>query len=610
MKTAEAEAGENLLDVLRRDGVFLEAACSGRGICGKCLVQILEGNTAVSRQERDILTDGQLAEGYRLACQVVVSQDMTVSVPDGKAEIQVLGIGEERVDAVSSAGCEKAGGEAKSDAVSGMECEQAECEGKQAECGGKQAECEGKQAECEGKRAECGGKQADADFDDKEKQTVSSGGEKKQLCVQKMDGCIAVDIGSTTLAAVLTDLSGKILAQAAAVNSQRSYGADVISRIQAANEGRGRQLKECICRDLESLFCRLIRKLEGNVRILRIAAAGNTTMLHLLRGYSCEGLGRFPFEPVNLGLECLDYRELFADIEQCRFAKVYLLPGMSVFVGADITAGLYSSGFWQTPEIETAFFLDLGTNGEMAFGNGGGFVTASAPAGPAFEGGGLSCGMPSVPGAVSNVSYLYHRVRIQTVGQKKPCGICGTGALEAAAALLKEGLMDAQGLLCPALFETGLVLARREDGSNICLTQADIRKIQMAKAAVRAGIDILLKKYREVYRSRAAGEDAPFLSGTGEENGQIPGKIYLAGGFGYYLSAETAIAVGLFPKEWKDRIVLCGNTCLKGAAAFLSDEECAGEMEEICRRNDSVRLEGERDFEEIYVRNMGFEREE
>ena len=380
-KTVTAAEGANLLDVLRENGVFTEAACNGRGICGKCRVQIRKETVQEEQKNRDAVS-GQLQDRYCLACQVRVHENLTVCVPDTEAgiaaDIQVLGLCSKGNDNQTADESSPAGSEA----------------------------------------VQCG------------HQTQYSCGK----CVT--DAYIAVDIGSTTLAAVLTDMSGGILAQAVAVNSQRRFGADVISRMQASNEGKGRQLKECICRDLEELFGRLISSREGNVRILKIAAAGNTTMLHLLRGYSCEGLGRFPFEPVSLELECLDYGELFAGIPQCRSAKVYLLPGMSAFVGADITAGLYSSGFWQTPE--TAFFLDLGTNGEMAFGSRDGFVTASAPAGPAFEGGGLSCGMPSVPGAVSKVSYLYHRLRVQTVGQKKPCGICGTGALEAAAALLAD----------------------------------------------------------------------------------------------------------------------------------------------------------------------------
>lgn len=407
------------------------------------------------------------------------------------------------------------------------------------------------------------------------------------------EAAIAVDLGSTTLAAVLLDTDGKLLAQASAVNSQRAYGSDVISRIQAANEGKQEQLCACICRDLRELFVTLLRAYGEPAQVMRIAIAGNTTMLHLLRGYSCEWLGQAPFAPVSLEAECLPFDSLFAQTEGCGDSLVYLLPGISTFVGADITAGLYSSGFWQADSHHPAFFIDLGTNGELAFGSRDGYVTTSTAAGPAFEGARLSCGVPGIPGAICKVSYLYHRVRIQTIGRKKPCGVCGTGAMEAAAALLSEGMMDADGLLAPQIFEKGMMLAKREDGSGIFLTQADIREIQMAKAAIRAGIEILYKRYQEMA--------AP----VGRE--QV-GRIYLAGGFGYGLSPETAVSIGLFPAEWKERVVPVGNTSLKGAVEFLTDRRCAGELEEIRGKNRSVRLESDADFQEIYVREMRFPR--
>lgn len=526
-QTFTAEAGANLLDICRQQQIPVEAACNGRGICGKCRVQVIQGNVPAAEEERRVFTAQEIADGYRLACRVRVMSDLTVRLfsQQNAMEIQMP---------------EPAAG----NSISKM---------------------------------------------------PEAAARLKTHGRQLTEYCIAVDLGSTTLAAVLIDQSGSILSQVTAVNSQRAYGGDVISRIQASNEGRKDELRRCICRDLEQMFCALVQKLEKmikmQIKISRVAIAGNTTMLHLLRGYSCERLGQAPFEPVNLQTECLPYRELFSDVAGCVQAAVYLLPGMSAFAGADITAGLYSSGFWQMPEDETAFFVDLGTNGELACGSRKGFVTSAAAAGPAFEGGRLSCGIPGIPGAVSKVSYLYHRVRIQTIGQKKPCGICGTGALEAVAALLGEGLLNKDGLLAPQLFEQGMVLACREDGSRICLTQADIREIQMAKAAIRAGIEILLLRYGQM---------------LGQDAGPAVSRVYLAGGFGYYLSADTATAIGLFPPEWRDKIILCGNTSLKGAVLFLSDPSCAGGLVKICSKNTSIQLEDDPRFQEIYIQQMGF----
>ncbi len=547
-QTFTAEAGANLLDICRQQQIPVEAACNGRGICGKCRVQVIQGNVPAAEEERRVFTAQEIADGYRLACRVRVMSDLTVRLFSQQNAMKIQ-MPEPAAGNSISKMPEPAAGSSFSKVQGG-------------------ASDVGPAVETE------------------------AAARLKTHGRQLTEYCIAVDLGSTTLAAVLIDQSGSILSQATAVNSQRAYGGDVISRIQASNEGRKDELRRCICRDLEQMFCALVQKQKQmQIKISRIAIAGNTTMLHLLRGYSCERLGQAPFEPVNLQTECLPYRELFSDVAGCVQAAVYLLPGMSAFAGADITVGLYSSGFWQMPEDETAFFVDLGTNGELACGSRKGFVTSAAAAGPAFEGGRLSCGIPGIPGAVSKVSYLYHRVRIQTIGQKKPCGICGTGALEAVAALLGEGLLNKDGLLAPQLFEQGMVLACREDGSRICLTQADIREIQMAKAAIRAGIEILLLRYGQM---------------LGQDAGPAVSRVYLAGGFGYYLSADTATAIGLFPPEWRDKIILCGNTSLKGAVLFLSDPSCAGGLVKICSKNTSIQLEDDPRFQEIYIQQMGF----
>lgn len=556
---AWAMKGERLLKVLRRNRIFLESACNANGTCGKCRIQVLQGRKETSVWERGFFTDEELDKGYRLACLVDAE-------PGLKVRLLTTWMSQE----------DQAGNLCKRE-------DQTACMDKQ----GEQAVCVNKQDD----QAACVNKQ------DVEASRIAVQTGNKGCMLTQNDLGIAVDLGSTTLAAVLMDAGGTILARASAINSQRAYGADVISRIQAANQGYGKCLQECICKDLEGLFQTLCSGISrAHAHVARIAIAGNTTMLHLLRGYSCQSLGQSPFKPVSIEMECLAYGELFSEVSGCEGSFVYLLPGLSAYVGADIMAGLYSSGFFDTPKPEVACFVDLGTNGEMAVGNRAGFVTASAPAGPAFEGGNLSCGMPGVPGAISNVSFLYHRVRIQTADQKKPCGICGTGALEAVAALKKEGLLDDDGLLVPELFETGLELAKREDGSSICLTQADIREIQMAKAAIRAGLETLLSRFSK-----------DFMGGEAEP--ESISRVYLAGGFGYYLSADTAIEIGLFPAGWKDKIVPCGNTSLKGAMEFLLDgvnSGCFVKMKEISKKNQSIQLAEDGRFQSLFVERMCF----
>lgn len=542
-----AKKDANLLDLFREHHIAAEASCNGSGICGKCGVIITQGEVPVTEEQRAVFTKQQLLEGCRLACQVKVTGNLTAKPLAHRNNPQ---------EAFN---------------VSAARIHTPQIHTSQIHT-----------PQIQASRIQCGSS----------RHSGSTG-------LAAASFAIAADLGSTTLAAVLVDASGRIAAQTVGVNSQRSYGADVISRMKASNDGKRRELQSCICRDLEQMFFVLVQKMRQKqnapVHVSRIALAGNTVMLHLLRGYSCETLASYPFLPVSLELECFKYEELFSDVEGCTGSSVFLLPGISAFVGADITAGLYSSGFWQTPENEQSFLIDLGTNGELAFGNRAGYVTASAAAGPAFEGGQLSCGTAGIPGAICGVSYLFHRVRVQTIGQKKPCGLCGTGALEAVAALLQEGLLDQNGLLAPQLFEKGMLLAKREDGSGIYLTQADIREIQMAKAAIRAGIEVLIRRYAGLYQKRCKKGFQMRVS-----------RVYLAGGFGYYLSADTAAAVGLFPSEWKERIVLCGNTSLKGAAAFLTDAACRDTLKQIRGKNTSIRLESDSSFQDEYISRMQF----
>ncbi|MDE7311054.1 MAG: ASKHA domain-containing protein [Eubacterium sp.] len=569
-----AKEGANLLDVLRMHQIPVDAVCSGKGICGKCRVQVIEGYVPVTEQERQFFTEQELLSGYRLACKAHIYGDLSIQIGSGYTHIQTLGIGQAQA---GTGWKEAASGQRKGNAA-----QSGNGQGK-----GNAAQAANGQGKGNAAQSASGQRKGNA-------ASVQAGSSAPygQMRIERLRGCrIAVDLGSTTLAAVLLDAQGKLLAQASAVNPQRAYGADVISRIQASNEGMREQLRVCICRGLQELFLALLEGSGKAVQVTGIAVAGNTTMLHLLRGYSCEKLGQAPFTPVSLEQECLPYDSLFAPTEGCSGSLVYLLPGISAFVGADITAGFYSSGFWQTGKDAPAFFIDLGTNGEMAFGSRDGYVTTSTAAGPAFEGARLSCGVPGIPGAICKVSYLYHRVRIQTIGRKKPCGVCGTGAMEAVSALLSEGLMDADGLLAPQLFEKGMMLARREDGSGIFLTQSDIREIQMAKAAIRSGIEILYQRYHREFQKPGRAQIS---------------RIYLAGGFGYSLSADTAVSIGLFPPGWKERIVAVGNTSLKGAVAFFTDQACAAELENIRSKNRSIRLESDPDFQDLYIREMRF----
>lgn len=403
---------------------------------------------------------------------------------------------------------------------------------------------------------------------------------------------IAIDMGTTTLAAQILDLSdGKVIDTAVSVNHQRSFGADVISRIQASNMGKKEELQQLIQEDLLLLIEKLLQHCkEAEEKIEAVCIAGNTTMGHLLMGYSCETLGRLPFAPINIeeivgkAGEILGKGVKKAGLDYN--VPVYLLPGISAFVGADITAGLLTCGFDTREKV--SFFLDLGTNGEMALGNRERIYATSTAAGPAFEGGNIHCGCGSIPGAICHVKIEADGIcYIETIGDKPPVGICGTGLVEAAAELVKNGFLDETGRLLSPYDKDGYPLAKTEAGETILLTQKDIRELQLAKAAVRAGLTILAHKY-----------------GIRWENIE---HVFLAGGFGYGMNLEKASRIGLLPGALLGQVEIVGNTALLGARMYLTDPNASKRLEAIRQVCQETALAREPEFQDCYVDAMYFE---
>ena len=397
---------------------------------------------------------------------------------------------------------------------------------------------------------------------------------------------LAVDIGTTTLAAALVDCTdGKILATATAVNSQRSFGADVVSRIGAACHGKGKALQKAVRRDLTRLMKQLLKDHPGTAaRCRQMAIAANTTMLHLLMGWPCDGLGDWPFHPVSLGGKTYCAQEVLGPQSPLADATVTLLPGMSTYVGADITAGIWQCGLASSDDV--SLFVDLGTNGEMVLGNKDQRFIASAPAGPALEGGKLTWGTGSVPGAICGVRIERGRAKVRTIDHTVPVGICGTGILEAMAGLVREGLVDETGKLVEPYFHKGFPLASTLDYQRITLSQQDIREIQMAKSAIRAGIESLIER-----------------SGISRQRVH---QVFLAGGFGYYLDPQKAAVIGLLPADLAERTTAVGNTSLKGAIGLLTGAVTLEELQAIAAGVEEIVLGNDEAFQRLYIDYLNF----
>ena len=389
---------------------------------------------------------------------------------------------------------------------------------------------------------------------------------------------IAFDIGTTTLAAVLVHLStGEACKTLTSVNHQRIYGADVITRIQASNDGKKWEMQRCIRQDIKRMISELAKRQDIDWQeIKKIVIAGNTTMCHLLCGYSCEALGSFPFQPVNIALMTESAKTLLGlrDLD----AKVMILPGISAFVGADIVAGILACHLRENKKYK--MLLDIGTNGEMVLANQDELYVTSAAAGPALEGGNISCGMACIPGAIAHVGtdangILYTEV----IGGGNAVGICGSGMIDLLYELKKNGKMDEQGTLCDTFFASGYPITE-----HLKFYQKDIRELQMAKSAIRAGIDILIKK------AKIQWEDIEVC--------------YLAGGFGAQINIENAAAIGLLPKELKEKTVPVGNTSLSGAVLCLKNKVSKTELEEIGKAATDINLATETEFEALYLKYL------
>lgn len=422
--------------------------------------------------------------------------------------------------------------------------------------------------------------------------------------VQNKRYAVAIDLGTTTLAFVLADqTSGQVVHTITMLNSQRGYGADVLSRIQASVEGKKDELRASIqndlCGGIERLLkeCRTTEKIvsESNqqtINIEHIVISGNTTMVHLLMGYDCSSLGLYPFTPVNTETIIGTAEEILGYRQKDNVIKVTVLPGISAFVGGDIVSGLFALGFAENDK--PCLFVDLGTNGEIVLGNADRMLTTSVAAGPAFEGGNISCGTGSVPGAICAVQINetgVSDIRIKTIKDAMPCGICGTGIIETIAELYKCGLVDETGLLADEYFDNGFILVKAKEGGMdenkphhpIVITQQDIRQFQLAKAAVRTGIEILMKEY---------GITADDID-----------KVYIAGGFGYHLDVTKAASIGLIPPELNDKTTAVGNTSLAGAVKYMTDSNAAQAIEKIKNASEDIILANDDDFQEHYLKN-------
>jgi uncharacterized 2Fe-2S/4Fe-4S cluster protein (DUF4445 family) len=398
--------------------------------------------------------------------------------------------------------------------------------------------------------------------------------------------CVAIDIGTTTVVLQLIDAdTGKVVGTRSFLNGQRPYGEDVVTRIQYSGEGGLETLNQAIRSGLKSALDALCADADiGIDRLEYICVAGNTTMIYLLLGYPCKSLGVYPFEPEFAVKEKYTFKEAFGR-DDCK-CDVYILPWASAYVGGDITAGYLACC---TGPNETALLIDMGTNGEMLLWSGDKAWCCSTAAGPAFEGGGIEFGTGSVPGAISKVDLDDGKFIYETIGGASPVGICGSGVLDASACLLRGEFVDESGRMEDPYFNSGVVLAKGANGQDILFTQKDIRELQLAKSAVRAGLEIM-------------------LTVSGLSISQLD-AVYLAGGFGQKLRLESAVQVGLLPQDLSEKTKTSGNSSLGGCVKVSCDLNILKEAEALSKRAHEIQLNEHPDFQNLFMEHMMFSQE-
>ena len=576
-RRARVVPGTTLLEAARQAGVGLNAVCGGAGTCGTCRVRVVAGQvTPPTGAERE-----SMAEGFRLACQTRVLDDVRVDVPPTsitapqRAQVE----GRERpveldpaVRSFDVAPDPPSLTDLRADATRLREALQ-EQHGVMVDRCDHGALCQ-LPALLRGN-----GWHARLVIRDGEVIAVAPVG------VSPLG--LAVDIGTTKVAAYLVDLeSGETLAAAGVMNPQIAYGEDVMARIGHAMDGdaQARELQRAIVDGLNDLSCALCGEVgRDSAEIVEAVLVGNTCMHHLVLGLPVEQLGLAPY------VAALSYSyELKAQELGLRLAPgayVHLLPNIAGFVGADHVAMLLATGIHEAGEVTVG--LDIGTNTEISLAAEGRLLSCSCASGPAFEGAHIRDGMRAAPGAVEWVRMVEGQVEYQTIDGVAPVGICGSGVLDAVAVLRNAGVLRANGAMRsdghPRVRGTGaktefVLVPAGERGAlrDLVITRKDVNEIQLAKAAIRAGIAVLLKE-------------------VGLEEEQI-GRVVVAGAFGTYLDVDSAVAVGMFPVLPRERFVQVGNAAGIGAKLALMSRRCRRMTDDIARRVEYIELTTHPDF--------------
>ncbi len=591
--------GHSFLEALEKADISIPAVCGGRGKCGKCKIKILNDQMPHTINEKMKLTSQEMEEGIHLACQIAPDNELEVEIVD----TEVIG----NLKKLSY----------------------------------------GLPVECEVDHhlmklyVELNSPSLENPVDDLNNLEFGICGNQKKLSIpifllqslsnflrkndfkltlvmsdthvinieagdtRRRSYGLAFDLGTTSIAGMLIDMNtGDHLAICAETNPQHIYGADVISRLNyAVNEPGGLgKLQGLVIKSFNQMIDHLTKEAGVNIReIYEICVAGNSIMNHLFLGVNPQYIGESPYIPTYRTCQSFNAEEI--GLTLLPKAPVTVLPNISGYVGGDITGFILAHKLHQRDEI--CLGIDIGTNGEIVLGSRECLYACSAAAGPAFEGGHISCGMRAATGAIEKVTFAEDSIYYEVIDDVEPIGICGTGLVDLTAELLRLGIIDRTGKICrpeeihfayhqKRIFETehgfAYMLVSPQDKLNkkpLLIHQKDIRELQLAKGAFAAGIKILMKE------AKIAENDI--------------NTIYIAGAFGMYINKYNAQFIGLIPRSIDpDRVIFVGNAASIGAKKFLLSMKSRAEAQQIVKKTRYIELSARLDFQNEFAEAMFF----
>ena len=576
----EFSSSTNLMQILLDAGLFIDNACGGKGICGKCRVRITGGDAGcITETERSILSQEETEQGIRLACLVLPQGDISVELLQQEKKHDVLASGylpdfdfdpdirkfgvtvhkptledqtpfEDQILAVTGADLIEYSALHEHDMMPG------------------------------------------------EYTAVMHNGKVTALepgdTTDSLYG-VAIDIGTTTVVCSLVDMNtGEELGHASEINAQKFFGLDVLTRItyEIENPEDGRD-------KLQKAIVGSINKMVGSIcaehgvrqdQIYEFTVGANCTMMHMLMGVDARPIGKAPYAPVFA--KSKDVEAASVGLKGASGARLYCLPSVSAYIGADIVAGAYVCDLKSEPG--NVIFIDIGTNGEIVLASGGRLMSCSCAAGPALEGMNISSGMRAAEGAIEDIAITEDGIELTVIGDEEPAGICGSGILTVTKELLRTGIVRKTGAFVKAgkfpeddyrakyieVTEDGKRRFRMTDGdSPLYITQGDVRQVQLAKGAILSGFMALMNR-----------------AGIGMEDLD---KVLIAGQFGAHLPAKSITGTGILPFEVEDKIEYVGNTSKTGAYMALMSGKVKRDMEALAHSMEYMELGATDNYERL-----------